>query len=99
MIPASRSRKLQRIGQLLYTTLLLACLLAGCTVGPNYKRPAVNSPDAFRAASSDSNVYSGINSFADSGWWDVYNDPQLKAYIGEALTNNWDIKIAAARVL
>ena len=36
---------------------------------------------------------------ADLGWWDAYDDPQLKTYIAEALTNSWDIKIAAARVL
>ena len=41
----------------------------------------------------------GASSFADLGWWNVFQDPQLTAYIGEALTNNWDIKIAAARVL
>jgi multidrug efflux system outer membrane protein len=74
-------------------------LLAGCSVGPNYKRPVVDSPPAFRTAASDTNVYSGTNSFGDLGWWDAYDDPQLKIYIREALTNNWDIKIAAARVL
>jgi multidrug efflux system outer membrane protein len=42
---------------------------------------------------------SGTNSFADLGWWEVFQDPQLTAYLSEALTNNWDIKIAAARVL
>lgn len=99
MIPGGRSQKPQRNGPRLNTSLVLIALLAGCTVGPNYKRPAVNSPDAFRRAASDTNVYSGANSFADVGWWEVYDDAQLKAYIDEALTNNWDIKIAAARVL
>jgi multidrug efflux system outer membrane protein len=59
----------------------------------------VDTPTAYRAAESDTNVPSGTNSFADLGWWDAYDDPQLKSYIAEALTNSWDIKIAAARVL
>ncbi len=79
--------------------LAFLTLLASCSVGPNYKRPAVDSPGAFRTAASDTNAYSGTNSLGDLGWWNVYDDDQLKAYIHEALVNNWDIKIAAARVL
>jgi multidrug efflux system outer membrane protein len=70
-----------------------------CTVGPNYKRPTVDSPDAYRRAASDTNAPTGTNSFADLGWWEVFKDPWLNGYLAEALTNNWDIKIAAARVL
>ena len=79
--------------------VILLATLAGCAVGPDYKRPAVNTPANYRAAASDTNAPSGTNSFADLGWWDTYQDPRLKAYIAEALTNSWDIKIAAARVL
>jgi len=78
---------------------LLLVVIAGCKVGPNYKRPSINTPATFRRAASDTSLTSGTNSFADLCWWDVYGDPQLKAYISEALTNSWDIKIAAARVL
>jgi multidrug efflux system outer membrane protein len=79
--------------------LILITTLAGCAVGPDYERPAVESPSAYRTAASDTNPPAGTNSFADLGWWEVFQDPQLTVYIGEALTNNWDIKIAAARVL
>ena len=79
--------------------LVLVAALAGCAVGPDYKRPAVDAPAAYRTAASDTNAPAGTNSFADLGWWQVFQDPQLTAYLGEALTNNWDIKIAAARVL
>jgi multidrug efflux system outer membrane protein len=79
--------------------IALVAALAGCAVGPNYKRPVVDAPTGYRTAESDTNAPSGTNVFADVGWWEVFNDPQLTAYIGEALTNNWDIKIAAARVL
>jgi len=76
-----------------------ALLLAGCAVGPDYKRPAMDIPAAYRTAAPDITAAVATNSFADLGWWEVFQDPQLTAYIGEALTNNWDIKIAAARVL
>ena len=79
--------------------LVLVAVLAGCAVGPNYQRPAAEAPAAYRTAASDTNAPAGTNSLADLGWWQVFQDPQLTAYVGEALTNNWDIQIAAARVL
>ncbi len=87
----------------LTTAGYLACAvvlgLAGCAVGPDYYRPYVDTPTGFRRAATDTNAISGTNSLADLGWRDVFRDPQLSAYISEALTNSWDIKIAAARVL
>jgi multidrug efflux system outer membrane protein len=59
----------------------------------------VDSPTSFRTAASDTNAPAGTNNFADLGWWKVFQDPQLTSYLSEALSNNWDIKIAAARVL
>jgi multidrug efflux system outer membrane protein len=82
-----------------YAPAVLVLLVLSCTVGPNYERPAVDTSGAYRRAASDTHTSSGTNSFADLGWWDVYEDPKLKAYIAEALTNSYDIKIAAARVL
>ncbi len=73
--------------------------LAGCAVGPNYKRPVVDEPGTYRRAESDTNAPSGGTSFAELGWWEIFKDPQLSAYLAEALTNSWNIKIAAARVL
>ncbi len=82
---------------------LLAALgvaaLAGCAVGPDYKRPQVDSPGTYRRAASDTNATSGSSAFSDLGWWEVFKDPQLSAFLAEALTNSYDIKIAAARVL
>ena len=78
---------------------LLLVMLAGCAVGPNYQRPTVNEPGGYRRAASDTNAPAGTNTLADLGWWEAFDDPQLTAYVGEALTNSWDIKIAVARVL
>ncbi len=74
-------------------------LLAGCAVGPDYQRPGLNVPDAYRFPASGGERSAATNSLAELGWWQVVRDPQLKAYIAEALTNSWDIKIAVARVL
>jgi multidrug efflux system outer membrane protein len=73
--------------------------LAGCAIGPNYKRPTVDTPAGYRRAASDTNASVGSHTFAELGWWEAFKDPRLLAYVAEALTNSWDIKIAAARVL
>ncbi len=82
--------------------LLLACaglVIGGCAVGPDYQRPPVEVPSAHRTAATGPATPSGARTLAQLGWWDVFQDPQLTLYVGEALTNNWDIQIAAARVL
>jgi multidrug efflux system outer membrane protein len=82
-----------------WLSLIFVAALAGCAVGPDYKRPAVETPVAYRAAASNTNDLAAAESLANLGWWQVLGDPQLQAYIAEALTNSWDIQIAAARVL
>ena len=82
-----------------FVSISVALGLAGCAVGPDYKRPTVNTPATFRTAASDTNPPPSEASFGDIGWWDTFNEPPLKALIEEALTNSWDIQIAAARVL
>ena len=71
-------------------------LLTGCAVGPDYERPAIDSPTTYRTAA---NAKTGATQFEDSNWFNIYPDPLLKGYIEEALTNNWDVQIAAARVI
>src|SRR5438552_7644719 len=67
--------------------------LSGCSVGPNYKRPVIESPAMFRGDSAPTN-----NSFADLDWWQVYEDTTLQALVREAFTNNYDLRIAVTRV-
>jgi multidrug efflux system outer membrane protein len=69
-------------------------LFSSCAVGPNYKRPTVASPGNFRSAPSEVTT----NSLADLPWWDIYRDETLKSLIHVALTNNYDVRIAATRV-
>ena len=86
-----------RLGSVFLATLL--ALLPGCMVGPDYKRPNLDVPEDHRRAASDTNGIAGTNSFGDLGWWETFDDPKLIEYLGEALTNSYDIKAAAARVL
>ena len=73
--------------------ITLSCILAGCAVGPNYKRPVVSAPPAFHGQAA-----SETDSLADLAWWDIFPDPPLGALIKEALTNNVDLLAAIARV-
>jgi outer membrane protein, multidrug efflux system len=76
--------------------LLLAVLvLVGCTVGPDYRRPAVPVPTDFRGRAPDAQG----PSVGDLAWWQIFQDETLQALIREALAANYDVRIAAARVL
>ena len=112
--------------------LLTLTLLTGCTLGPNYKRPKLDVPDAYRglpapdatqpaeampekmpnsAASSSPSApqvarntipkatQSAEASFGDQKWWEVFQDPQLQKLIRTSLQNNYDVRIAATRIL
>ena len=70
-------------------------LLTGCAVGPNYKRPAVAVPAQFRGATEAP----GAGSLADVKWFDLFQDDVLKQLVKTALERNYDLRIAAERVL
>jgi len=63
--------------------------LAGCTVGPNYHRPAVQTPPAYRGLAPDAQAQAA--SYADLPWWEVFHDPQLATLLKDALANNGQI--------
>jgi multidrug efflux system outer membrane protein len=79
---------------MLAASMLACAVLSGCAVGPDYKRPKLPAADSFRgqAAQQDSAT------LADLPWWEVFQDDALKGLINEALRNNNDVLIAAARV-
>ena len=72
---------------------------AGCAMGPDYKRPPVPSPPAFRGQAADTSAPADGKSFGDLLWGEVFQDPELQGLIRAALVNNYDVRIAAARVL
>jgi len=73
-------------------SVLIVILLAGCAVGPDYKRPVIESPPAWRIEETEA------QETANTAWWHQLNDPVLNALIDEALKQNSDLKIATARI-
>jgi len=78
--------------------LTVSALLAGCKVGPNYKRPAVQTPAAFRDPTANPQLQAQAASLADLPWWQVFQDPQLQELIRTALQQNYDLQLAAERI-
>ncbi len=75
---------------------LLALLSAGCMVGPNYKRPAIDTPTAFRAP--EPLPPDQADSLADLKWFQVFKDQRLQDLIRTALVRNYDLRDAITRV-
>ena len=80
------------------TTAILLIPLYGCKVGPNYKRPVLSTPDQYRGLAPDLGDQSGAP-FAEMKWQSVFQDKTLQELIKEALTNSYDIRIAATRIV
>jgi len=76
--------------------LALTLMVSSCAVGPNYKRPAINTPQTFRGAPAEA---TSAASFADQKWTEVFQDPELQKLIRAALEKNYDVRIAATRIL
>jgi len=79
--------------------VLVTALSSGCVVGPNYKKPAVDAPSVHRGLSAEQAVKPDIASFGDVKWWDAFQDDALRDLIRAALQQNYDVRIAAARIL
>lgn len=79
--------------------LSASLLLCGCSVGPNYKRPTVAVPTTYRGVVPDSTPQTETISLGDQKWWDIFQDEQLRSLIRTALQQNYDLRIAASRIL
>lgn len=84
---------------LIGAALIALLLLAGCTVGPKYVRPASTAPPAFRGADDAAITSDAKGSLGDEQWSAVYREPELQDLIRKALANNYDVRIAAQRIL
>jgi multidrug efflux system outer membrane protein len=85
----------RRIFSILILLILAAgALLAGCAVGPDYRRPPVTVPDRMRGETGPA----GATSLADQPWWQIFQDDALKGLIDEALRNGYDLRLAVWRV-
>lgn len=79
-------------GQCLLACGLLATLLSGCTLGPDYRRPEIKAPATFQYEPKEAAAT------ADTHWWKQFGDPVLDQLIAEALAHNSNVQIAAANV-
>ena len=77
--------------------LAVLVLEAGCMMGPKYKRPTVDVPQEYRAPAPQQATQA--SSLGNEQWWQVYQDPVLTQLIHTAISQNYDVRIAAARVL
>jgi outer membrane protein, multidrug efflux system len=72
--------------------LILALSLSACSIGPNYQRPDIDSPNAWRLESKEA------DNLVNTAWWEQFADPVLNDLVSMALKENKDVKIAAARI-
>jgi outer membrane protein, multidrug efflux system len=79
--------------------LCTALVLSGCTMGPNYRRPTVAAPPTYRGLAPDGTAQTETATLGDQKWWDIFQDEQLRTLIRTALQQNYDLRIAASRIL
>jgi multidrug efflux system outer membrane protein len=90
-------------------SLIAAFAMAGCRVGPDYKRPAVPTAPAYRGAEEPAATATtaanapqtdvGKKNLGDEKWWSVFGDPQLQELISKGLAQNYDVRVAAERIV
>jgi len=74
---------------------ILSMIICGCTVGPDYVKPDISTPDAWHIELTKG-LNSGQADFQD--WWKVFNDPVLDSLIQRAAGNNYDLQKAVAKI-
>ena len=76
---------------------LLGLVAAGCTVGPDFRKPESTAPADFRGRGPD--YPAGPASLGDLPWWEIFGDPVLQELIREAVRQNYDLRVAVSRIL
>src|SRR5271154_3566396 len=92
------AERVMRQLQPLLSIVLAASLVGGCKVGPNYRRPAVQTPATYRDLQQNPQAQAQVASYADLPWWQVFQDPQLQELIRTALKQNYDMQLATERI-
>ena len=89
---------LRSVTSRIISLLLVSSLVGACKVGPNYHRPDVQTPAAYRDLNPNAQAQAQASSFADLPWWQVFQDSQLQELIRTALKQNYDMQIATERI-
>ena len=84
--------------KLLIGMISAATLITGCTVGPNYHKPAVQTPTAYHSLNENPQAQAQAASYADLPWWQVFQDPALQELIRTCLKQNYDLQLATERI-
>ena len=92
-----RSKPMKKLTTFM-AVMMSSSLVVGCKVGPNYHRPVVQPPTAFRDLSENPQAQAQAASYADLPWWQVFQDPQLQELIRTALKQNYDLQLATERI-
>jgi len=80
-----------------FVLVLLALNLVACTLGPNYKRPTLDVPGSYRGQPAETN--STATPLGNTDWESVFRDEQMQSLIRTGLQQNYDVRIAAERVI
>jgi outer membrane protein, multidrug efflux system len=97
--PGNRRSRARVSGLAALTVAAFAMVsVIGCMVGPNYHRPAVQTPAAFRTLATDGPAQAQVSSYGDLPWWEVFHDPRLQDLIRKGLKHNYDLRLAAERI-
>src|SRR5258708_25312319 len=95
-----KETKLTKLTALSLGLSLTMLLSTGCAVGPNYKRPSTDVPCMYRGGTPQEPAQPAASqSFGDQKWWEVFQDKTLQDLIHTALQQNYDVRIAATRIL
>jgi NodT family efflux transporter outer membrane factor (OMF) lipoprotein len=74
--------------------------MTGCTVGPNYKRPSVDTPSSWKEQPPEGwKTATPRDDIAKGTWWEVFSDPTLNGLETQAIAANQNLKAAAERVI
>jgi NodT family efflux transporter outer membrane factor (OMF) lipoprotein len=89
--------RLKEVGNWIMAAAFPAAI-AGCTVGPNYKPPAMKVPGAFSATQPATRPTTDQATISIQRWWETFNDPTLDSLVDRAVRTNIDLRIAQSRV-
>lgn len=95
----SSSRPVTRFRTKTPAAVLLAALLTGCTLGPDFQRPDAQAPQQWDPLQGEHAPSQPVAEPIQLRWWDSFHDPRLSALIEQVATRNLDLQIASARLL
>lgn len=96
---ARSSRPITRLGGKAPAAIMLAALLTGCTLGPDFQQPDTHAPQQWDQLEGEHAPSQPVAEPMQLRWWDSFHDPRLSALIEQVAARNLDLQIASARLL